>query len=103
MVNVDKQRLHKALSQVKEKREFPGEGICPNVNHYLLQDYRIIEAAASFEILKELMKEWPDAGFNIYYPIDGFVEYVRAGDLWENPRRLALLDYLIEQTKENES
>lgn len=80
-------------------------GICGNVlSVFKTCDHRYDQAN---ELLDELVLRWPGGGESfgsLIYPIGGHREYHEekdAGTLWQNPRRLALLNWLIVQL-ENE-
>lgn len=73
-------------------------GICFNVELAL----QFTEVGQFKQRLSDLMEGWPDRFDSYAYPVDGYDEYdagKTAGELWDNPRRWALLDWLIERTK----
>ena len=50
------------------------------------------------ELLLELFKQWSDRSDSEYYPVDGWYEARFGTDKWKHPKRLKLLDYLINET-----
>lgn len=86
-------------------------GICKNVTDYIRAaniDFEL-KAATMQEIIKELdalMSKWPDKAVDksqsyAVYPVEGdfrlYDRHQAEGILWQNPRRTALLDWLMEQ------
>lgn len=79
--------LNEALRKIRNGDRCVSVGICRNVE-------------ADTDLLA-LMRKWPLAEGETSFPVGGAVEYRNeriAGTLWDNPRRLQLLDWLIEQT-----
>lgn len=73
-------------------------GICCNV---YVQDH----SDSLQDELKELIARWPDKTQSGYdqFPIEGSPSaYNRTINKWRNPRRLALLDWLIAQLEQEE-
>ena len=102
------QTILKRLLEIKEGVNVnKNEGICFNL--YLYTDHnRNIKPTGIInnEWLKEQFQSWPechvheDGTKSLGFPVGGAVEYWEEkdkGTLWKNPRRLKLLDYLIEQ------
>lgn len=102
--------LYAALLKCKKEPDARW-GICMNVANYIRAariDYEL-KAATLQEIVNELdalMEKWPDKAKEkgqsfSYYPVEGNYRVYDAdqalGKLWENPRRIALLDWLMEQ------
>lgn len=102
--------LYAALLKCKKETDTRW-GICKNVTDYIRAaniDYEL-KAATMHEIaieLDALMDKWPDKVVDksqryAAYPVEGdFRIYDRdqaQGILWQNPRRIALLDWLMEQ------
>lgn len=72
---------------------FQSAGICFNVLCQLPVDDCLDEMYA-------LMERWPGASDDEDFPVGGDCEYyqeVEDGTLWQNPARLELLDWLIDQ------
>jgi len=86
------------LEILKDLRDNPSRrkewcGICSNVRQHPGNE----KDEASLYI-SWLTRKWPDAGEDWQYPVGGVKEYSleRAKDtIWQNPRRLALLDWMI--------
>lgn len=86
-------------------------GICKNVADFVRAsniDYEL-KAATLQEVVNELdalIEKWPDKAREkgksfSHYPVEGNYRVYDTdqarGELWENPRRIALLDWLLEQ------
>lgn len=73
-------------------------GICGNVlSIFETCDLKYDQAD---ELLDELILRWPERDESFIYPIGGQRQYHEerdAGTLWQNPRRLALLNWMIEE------
>lgn len=53
--------------------------------------------------LEALIVTWPDRASDDRFPVEGCIfEYVADDNKWQNPRRIALLDWLIEQLEEQQ-
>lgn len=53
--------------------------------------------------LEALIANWPDRASDDRFPVEGCLfEYALDDNKWQNPRRLALLDWLIAQLEEQE-
>ena len=102
--------LYAALLKCKQNPDTRW-GICKNVADFVREsgmNYEL-KAATMQEIVKELdalLIKWPDKALDksqryAVYPVEGdFRIYDRdqaQGILWQNPRRIALLDWLMEQ------
>lgn len=105
MVNIPspyKEELHTALCAVKAEERVGNVGICRCVRIELYDVFTYegdIESAMWY--LTEAILAWPKRFNDRAYPVGGYDEYIdedKAGTIWQNPRRLELLDYLIEQT-----
>ena len=48
-------------------------------------------------VLSHLFTEWEDK-YTSAYPVEGFYEWASSDDKWKHPKRLKLLDYLINET-----
>jgi hypothetical protein len=87
--------IHRQLIQIKSGHRAPDIGICNNLN--IFSDYgtrRLHKAIMSWPLRKSNTHLWPVEGTHN--------EYCKSSDnytIWQNPRRLALLDYLIEYYK----
>ncbi len=87
--------VHRQLLKIKAGHRAPEIGICNNL--YIFSDYgtrRLHKAIMSWPLRKGNSHHWPVEGTDNKYCKSG-----NAGTLWQNPRRLALLDYLIEYYK----
>lgn len=97
-----REELHTALCAIKAGQRLEGTGICRSVRAALGEAFTYendIESAMTH--LTEAMEAWPESIGDKYCPVGGEAEYIKesiCGTIWQNPRRLALLDYLIEQT-----
>lgn len=102
-----RRELHRALVAVKTGPVDRLHGICGNVGAKLYARRWWREWLAPYNMclheLGNLVTAWPSRHpTQPLYPVDGLVIYgyeASIGTLWENPRRLALLDWLIEETK----
>lgn len=61
--------------------------------------------SATYEELEHMIRQWPalNESFDVSYPVGGEDEYeaeVEAETLWQNPRRLELLNWLIAHAEE---
>lgn len=53
--------------------------------------------------LEALLVTWPDRASDDRFPVEGCLfEYALDDNKWQNPRRIALLDWLIEQLEQEE-
>ncbi len=106
MNNKDKAKLHTRLKLIKEylatdpSKLDHRQGICYNLDH-------IKEPHVKLNMDK-LFLAWPQSyvypsGIISYtYPVGGMVEFSNDrlnSTMWTNPKRLALLDWLIEESK----
>ena len=76
--------------------KYTGRGICCNV---YVQDH----SDSLQDKLQELIARWPDKTPSDYdlFPIEGSsLSYHRTINKWQNPRRLALLDWLIAELEQ---
>jgi len=80
-------------------------GLCWNVENYpvdpeypsMSRAWRVIPEQVC--AIKLAMQDWPQRNKSGIYPVDGETEFEvgwRRGTLWQNPRRLALLAWLVE-------
>lgn len=112
-----KAALHAALVRVKavEREQRPGScGICLMVNETVDKRGQSADFGVRLDhMLSSLFKQWPDGTHCLGYPVPSPIEGVWEGDayyraqergaLWKGEygdSRCALLDWLIEQTKE---
>lgn len=117
---LDARLLHEVLVDIRDNgAEFQEAGICYNVDmHDRVHGTRGHHAVT--RLLRVLVATWPErcrgtlfdvSGFDgpramhdgRFYPVGGLDEYDREqedGTLWHNPRRIALLEYLIKRTEE---
>ena len=103
--------LLEALRQIKSNPPYQAYGICGNLEALLIKESEEL-GRVYFRLgdeLGELFKAWPDCrrlfGMpDIGFPVGGHIQYrqeVKNGTLWQNPKRIALLDWCI-QTLEKE-
>lgn len=114
-----KKELHLALVHLIRmvmRGSPPHCGICCAVYDELQARCGAWTAKLAEEMLDALFKKWPAVykgngarsrkkPDRIEFPVGGLAEYQHNSaekTLWENPRRIELLDWLIEQTKECE-
>lgn len=83
-------------------------GICWGVD-WLIRDHAKKESSAdpsqsyhelitpTLRQLMDLMQQWPASSGHRYYPVAGREEFDEPTDLWENPLRVELLNWCIEQ------
>lgn len=87
--------LLEILKQIRDSGPRQSDaGICYNV---ALIDEGV---ARKYSEITQLVKQWPEGFSDKQFPVEGGFFYWKAkdeGTLWENPRRLALLDWCIEQ------
>lgn len=78
------------------------DGICFNVEELVPET----ENGQTQDELQLLMSRWPHADANSTYPVEGHAErYMcaqRMGTVWQNPRRIALLDWMIKELEKEE-
>ena len=93
--------LLEALRQIKSNpiKEY---GICGNLEALLIKEF--VEPGGVYFSLEGLFKAWPDChqlfGMpDIGFPVGGHRKYreeVNNQTLWQNPKRIALLDWCIQ-------
>ena len=114
----DSKLLLHILKKVRSTKQTRAYGICGEVIHSLKKYYMVghgfsdkgpnyserCEAVTRVQtVLYKLMVQWPGGwyGEDDRYPVEGneekFSEALEAGLLWENQRRLELLDWLIKE------
>lgn len=104
------QLLHLCLLDIKQTKP-KHEGICVSATRIAM--YRMAlsgkgrgEAIAMTRELTDLIEEWPKSK-SAAYPVEGdshcFDQDKSNGILWNNPRRIELLDWLIERTKDHDT
>jgi len=93
--------LLEILKAIKAGDRYERQGLCQNI---IMQ-----QKPGSGTMIKaaKLMDAWPKkhAGAADGYHVDGYDEYSFCrinGGFWENPRRLELLDWMIEQLEREE-
>lgn len=75
----------------------PANGICPHIYSYVLTHYPNYKHAVR-NLQHHLMETWPDSSGDSHFPVDGYEEYFSiSADKWSNPRRIALLHWMIAQ------
>jgi len=87
--------IHRQLLQIKAGHRAPDIGICNNL--CIFSDY-------GTKRLHKAILSWPQRkGEGHSYPVEGsmrkYCEAAISFTMWKNPRRLALLNYLIEYYK----
>ena len=92
--------LINALIHLKEQGPWaPRNGICTNI-HMFLEQAEFLERRLPTIEFKASVKAWPKAvGDEEDYPVGGADEYIaekRIATVWQNPRRLELLDFIID-------
>ena len=100
--------LLEALRQIKSNPLDQTHGICGNLEALLIKEF--VEPGGVYLSLEGLFKAWPDChrlfGMpDTAFPVSGHRKYreeVNNQTLWQNPKRIALLDWCI-QTLENEN
>lgn len=75
----------------------PADGICPHIDSYVRRHYAKPLQHAVRLLRHHLMETWPDSSGDSSFPVDGYEEYFSHADKWSNPRRLALLNWMIAQ------
>lgn len=108
------QYLLDALKAIKKDPPEKNYGICANVGWLVFDatapiigsDLRQAHREEADRVMCRLLARWPDAaGLDANYPVEGLrYEYMvsqRDGTVWQNPRRIALLDWMIKEL-ENE-
>lgn len=95
------QELLEALRAIKLEPATMSQGICGNLRT-IVGDIKWVILGKQ---LRALMDKWPEALPNRFYPVEGKQEaYMLAAAkriLWDNPRRIALLDWLIKELECN--
>lgn len=93
------------IKELKRIREHPirlDQGICGNLRT-LVGDEKWRETSMH---LRGLMDKWPETSGDRFYPVEGsgatYLSSARHRTLWQSPRRIALLDWLIKEL-ENEA
>lgn len=80
--------IHARLLEIQAGIRYNGQGICANL-HYHHSNY----------LVDSLADGWVGRCSELYYPVDGADEFFRTCNLWDNPRRHALLQHCINRTK----
>jgi hypothetical protein len=99
-----KEILHQALVHVKnDPNKMKNYGICGHVNMYMshTKEYRCVRHSVN-ALLDRYINRWPvklDGAEHGLSPIPNYWEECAERTLWDNPKRLELLDWLIEQTE----
>ena len=103
--------LLEALRQIKSNPDRTC-GICGNLETLVITDEPVGVYFRLDDELKELFKAWPDCDQlfgmpDIGFPVSGHRKYreeVNNQTLWQNPKRIALLDWCIQTLeKQNEN
>ena len=95
-------RLNLLLDQLIDLRDnldkAPETGICPAMY------YRMNQVKGTLEVLGSITREWPERNQSASYPVDGHEGYHKDytnKTLWKNPKRLALLDFIIKEIQDD--
>lgn len=99
-----------ALRHLKEHGPLYDQyGICYNAEQHIKRHTGVLINLPYAPWFRTLIHYWPDRWISpdnnlfeeLTFPVDGPDEYMDSDidNLWANPRRLALLDYLIEQIR----
>lgn len=104
IADLQKQRLLDILLHLAQHGpRDPGQGICLNADH--LAKEQTADGSRTMQcILYELMARWPDSlDPDGAYPVEGSpAAYFQAGsNKWQDHRRLALLNWLIEELQKD--
>lgn len=78
--NLDAAPTNSAICNTIRSRLVPIQGVCP--------------------MLTSISNHWPERAESDIFPVDGFDGYVKDlknGTTWKNPKRIKLLDFLIER------
>ena len=82
----------------------PRYGICCNAQDYIRDLTETeLEYDKACRALNGYMKQWPEACDAESYPVGGWQEYnkgLESRTLWQNPRRIELLNWLIKTLTE---
>lgn len=97
--------LHDVLPELRKGKDngcfYACNGICSNVDDYLFAVYDGEVCGIACVRLPDIIARWPDMGaFNCIYPVGGHAEFEEerwSGAVWKNPRRIELLEWLIEE------
>ena len=85
------------LKQIKTRPPRLDEGICGNLQ-ILLGEIPFCKATTD---LRDLMEKWPETSGDRIFPVEGKIDMFLVDSyhnkLWDNPRRIALLDWLIKE------
>lgn len=93
LTNEQKLQLIDALNQIKAgHRPYSLMGICGNLTTIITGDNRDLEEFCCYAFVEIYSKDWPKHSGHPTFPVP-------YGDcaVWENPLRLELVDYLLEQ------
>lgn len=90
------EKLLAALKQMRTHAPRRDQGICGNLRE-LMGDTDFCILASD---LRDIMEVWPETTGDRFFPVEKRERYIKAAKdrtLWENPRRIALLDWLIKE------
>lgn len=95
------QELLEVLKEIKHRPVRLDQGICGNLRTTVGDEkWKVMSLH-----LRAMMDKWPERLPNRFYPVEGTQERYMADAanriLWQNPRRIALLDWLIEELEGN--
>ena len=101
MNNVNKRLLLDALRHIRDVgAPVRNDGICYNVSRLtrplVETNYHLLK------VLDSLIHKWPKKDSSLAYPVGGIKEFfweLKNGTLWNNPRRIELLNWLIMRLK----
>lgn len=86
------------LSHGELKAGEQSHGIC----RVLDMNYKFCGNMNTDQIMNAAFKSWPQFSGSIVWPVEGDNDFAFGKDAWANPKRLDLLNHVIEQTKLNE-
>ena len=81
-------QIHDRLLEIQAGIRQSHLGICSQIMY-----------SRSCILVEALAMSWPTRNPETYYPVDGADEFYRTDNMWQNPRRLALLQHCIDRTK----
>lgn len=73
-------------------------GICCEIG------MRMCQIRGTKQMLHSIIQAWPERTDDSSYPVDDISGYLRDrenGTMWQNPRRLALLDFIIKEIQDD--
>jgi len=102
-----KAKLHAALLELRSRvRRYAEKGYSSTLrtDSGICGNLRIMTGRwDEYNLCEKLCDKWPGRSSETCYPVGGYDEFCEEelnGTMWNNPRRLELLDWLIEETKQ---